>query len=440
MTRQQAIFALLATLGAAAVVVAAFARRLNGWRLWVQKELAAARDQEAALTRQLSTYQEEARVRAGSVDQLLVDKSNDIAALARQLTVARAEAAELARRMSALVEEVQGRALKVDKTVKAVTDELARLTDIVTHLNAATSGAATPAHLVADLDLLRRDLNATFNVMSRINAATISKPAHDLAPNHAMATDLPEIEIHRRLAGIMTAKSIVDVGAHKGDVSAAYLERGFRVVAVEANPDMAAKLRARFNGFEAFKLIEVAAGAIDGMGKLRLLRGVDGGGDVDTQLSSLVDHPLYDGLTVSNEIEVKIARLETLRSEGIIPRPLGVLKIDTEGHDLSVLQGAGEIDAEVICVEFWNRNFVFNGGRTDNDVEHYLDYFKMTPYRWHVELYRRDNESSIAIRVQTSGSLARSWGNAYFFREEGQFTAFVQACTDVLGTAALEVC
>ena len=40
MTRQQAIFALLATLGAAAVVVAAFARRLNGWRLWVQKELA----------------------------------------------------------------------------------------------------------------------------------------------------------------------------------------------------------------------------------------------------------------------------------------------------------------------------------------------------------------------------------------------------------------
>jgi FkbM family methyltransferase len=203
---------------------------------------------------------------------------------------------------------------------------------------------------------------------------------------------------------------------------------------------MAMKLRERFKGVSGFTLVEAAAGESDGIGKLHLVRGADGGGDVDTQLSSLIEHPLYEGLTVASEIEVKVARLERLRSEGLIPSPLGVLKIDTEGHDLSVLRGAGELDAEVICVEFWNRNFVFNDGRVSNDVEHYLEYFKSTPYQWHLELYRRDSESKIAVRVHTSGSLSRSWGNAYFFRDEAKFNAFLGLCADILGPDALEFC
>jgi FkbM family methyltransferase len=39
---------------------------------------------------------------------------------------------------------------------------------------------------------------------------------------------------------------IVDVGAHNGDDTAYYLQRGFRVVAIEANPELAQAIAARF--------------------------------------------------------------------------------------------------------------------------------------------------------------------------------------------------
>lgn len=43
-----------------------------------------------------------------------------------------------------------------------------------------------------------------------------------------------------------SAEVIFDVGAHKGEDSDFYLKLGYRVVAVEASPDLAAHLRARF--------------------------------------------------------------------------------------------------------------------------------------------------------------------------------------------------
>jgi FkbM family methyltransferase len=41
---------------------------------------------------------------------------------------------------------------------------------------------------------------------------------------------------------------IMDVGAHNGDDTGYYLHRGYRVVAVEANPVLAAQIRKRFTG------------------------------------------------------------------------------------------------------------------------------------------------------------------------------------------------
>jgi len=39
---------------------------------------------------------------------------------------------------------------------------------------------------------------------------------------------------------------IFDIGANNGDDTAAYLTRGYNVVAVEANPSLCVELRARF--------------------------------------------------------------------------------------------------------------------------------------------------------------------------------------------------
>jgi FkbM family methyltransferase len=42
------------------------------------------------------------------------------------------------------------------------------------------------------------------------------------------------------------ADLIYDVGAHLGEDSQHYLAKGFKVVAIEANPELAARLRQRF--------------------------------------------------------------------------------------------------------------------------------------------------------------------------------------------------
>ena len=56
-------------------------------------------------------------------------------------------------------------------------------------------------------------------------------------------------------------KLIFDVGAHKGEDTTFYLKKGFKVIAVEANPALAQGLRDRFQwAIEPGQLTVVEAG------------------------------------------------------------------------------------------------------------------------------------------------------------------------------------
>lgn len=55
---------------------------------------------------------------------------------------------------------------------------------------------------------------------------------------------------------------IFDVGAHRGEDSEYYLRKGFRVVAIEADPDIAAACRARLSSYIASGRCTVLQGAI----------------------------------------------------------------------------------------------------------------------------------------------------------------------------------
>jgi hypothetical protein len=50
---------------------------------------------------------------------------------------------------------------------------------------------------------------------------------------------------------------------------------------------------------------------------------------------------------------VKRRSLESLINAGEIPERTGILKIDTEGHDLAVVRGMGRLKADVVMVEHW---------------------------------------------------------------------------------------
>lgn len=130
------------------------------------------------------------------------------------------------------------------------------------------------------------------------------------------------------MAGLLSADSMcVDVGANKGGVLSRIVELAPRArhLAVEPLPKLAANLRERFPTVR----VEEAALA-DHDGQSDFLHVV-----TQTALSGLREHNTLRGEKVER-IQVRLARLDSLLDD---ERP-AFLKIDVEGGEYAVLQGA----------------------------------------------------------------------------------------------------
>ena len=119
---------------------------------------------------------------------------------------------------------------------------------------------------------------------------------------------------------------IFDIGMHNGDDTAYYLHRGFNVVAIEADPDLAAAGRERFSeAIAAGRLVIVNAAIAEQRGEaefwiceqLRLWN------SFDLSMAS------RNGLT-SHAVKVQTLPLRDLLAEHGVPY---YIKVDIEGHD-----------------------------------------------------------------------------------------------------------
>jgi FkbM family methyltransferase len=125
---------------------------------------------------------------------------------------------------------------------------------------------------------------------------------------------------------------IFDIGCHKGEDSALYLKKGFRVVAVEANPTLCGELRHRFASEIArgqFTLVENAIAAKPGHIEfyINTMHSIWG-----TIRSDRIDR---DAANITM-ISVHAVTFGSLLQRYGIPR---YLKIDIEGADMLCLQG-----------------------------------------------------------------------------------------------------
>jgi FkbM family methyltransferase len=143
--------------------------------------------------------------------------------------------------------------------------------------------------------------------------------------------DYTELRIVRRL--LRPGGDFVDVGAHIGMYSVAaacaLAGRG-RVLAIEPHPESRKRLEANLalNGCENVVVVGCAASAAEGPATLVLAQ--PGG---DASWSTLEASRLDGGETVGVETTTVDREVERL---GLAPR---VVKIDVEGHELSVLAG-----------------------------------------------------------------------------------------------------
>jgi FkbM family methyltransferase len=144
----------------------------------------------------------------------------------------------------------------------------------------------------------------------------------------------------------------MDVGAEQGAFAAGMLDAGVEQLhAFEPHPENVEALRARLSGDERVAIHDYAVSDNDGTGDLYISTRPDGGPlPFGHTLSRAVDTA---EIVWSQSISVTLRSLQSLIDAGEVPERVGILKIDTEGHDLAVIQGMGRLKADVVMVEHW---------------------------------------------------------------------------------------
>jgi FkbM family methyltransferase len=120
----------------------------------------------------------------------------------------------------------------------------------------------------------------------------------------------------------------IDVGAANGAYTAHLLLHSRGVVAFEPRPDAAEKLRAMFAGTSPVRIEDAALSDTIGTVEFRVPDGRPLLSTIEST-NQLVDAPPH-----------RVTRIETKRMDDYEFRAVGFIKIDVEGHELSVLRGA----------------------------------------------------------------------------------------------------
>lgn len=159
------------------------------------------------------------------------------------------------------------------------------------------------------------------------------------------------------LAPFVSQRFFVDVGAERGAFATHLLDLGLRGAMFEPLPrhyEALASLAAA-RGARAYPC---AIDARDGFRELFVASDADGHElDYYHSLQRLDGDPRFRH---GHALQVECRSLESLAADGTLPRAIGILKTDTEGHDLFVLQGLGGLRPELVVCEFFTEG-VYQG-------------------------------------------------------------------------------
>jgi len=132
---------------------------------------------------------------------------------------------------------------------------------------------------------------------------------------------------------------IYDVGAHRGEDTDFYLRKGFRVVAVEADPVLAAKLRENFaSAIHSGQLAVVEAAVADVPGEIEFFHNEQSSvwGTIHQEWAERNEKMGAP----SSRVKVRAVRFEDLLREFGVPY---YLKVDIEGADMLCISALGSV-------------------------------------------------------------------------------------------------
>jgi FkbM family methyltransferase len=165
---------------------------------------------------------------------------------------------------------------------------------------------------------------------------------------------------------LLEARSVVDVGAGTGAFARAMLRSGAEPIHLfETESRNLELLHERFRDRPPVTIHNCAVGSEDLEGDLAAATAVRA--ERPGAKASMLEPSGAPEMKPCHTARVTARSLSSLLESGEIPRRIGILKIDTEGHARAVISGIGDLDCDVVVV---GRSPGERGGPLRPTVEH----------------------------------------------------------------------
>jgi FkbM family methyltransferase len=222
---------------------------------------------------------------------------------------------------------------------------------------------------------------------------------------------------------------MIDVGAHHGSVLEPFLLAGWKVDAFEPVRENRDALMRKFGSAPNLRVFEEALSNSSGVKELHLALNKDG--TLHEFYHSFEELPEDDFHRKGPARHVKATTLDNLVTEGKLDTHVGLLKIDTEGHDLKVLEAASKLDCSVISVEFWNEGHPL--GKSPSPPDQMIELLIERGYRYYIAVAHEPVGDSFYYSSREFSPA--SWGNIFFFQtnQKELYDECIELCTLIGG-------
>ena len=218
-----------------------------------------------------------------------------------------------------------------------------------------------------------------------------------------------EFTILDHLLPVLRGKSFLDIGAEKGSFARFLLDRGFTGSVFEPFPGHQAELAA-LAAQTGTKFFPCAVDRMDRTAQFHIA--CDEKGQPVDYYHSL--HKIAHDERVKHQrvIEVPCRSLGSLAAAGEIPTEIGILKTDTEGNDLAVMQGLGPVQAEVLLCEFFTEGLY--AGWEEAHPRGLIARAEQLGFSQYLAIKRWQGQELVSLKPAVF--LPRQWGNLIFMR------------------------
>jgi hypothetical protein len=143
-----------------------------------------------------------------------------------------------------------------------------------------------------------------------------------------------------------------------------------------------------------------------------------------------------ENMAFADTVDVPVRTIISLVKDGELPDQIDFLKVDTEGFDLEVIKGLGDLRPAVVQTEFWGDDFLFvrNEKNRENFVSstEIIRQMRKRDYFWNIIVFRMEAENYVRFGTNLASAPKMAWGNMLFFRDHNLFLEAMRWCRGAL--------